>query len=242
MVVNSFVAALRDRQPDFQRPAGDFNSWYIKDATTGDYLRGLENWERVDGAVARSILAGPLMWLGLLDGDAHAFRVTELGASWLAGTPIVPQRDPAMPITLNALGEVRVATSSAPAYLRFRVARVCKWLGLERGVYLYRLTPLSLKRAGRQGIALERILDFLRQSAAPAELPPRLVAALQRLGRNGTEAALKDTVILRVASAELMETLRRTPAVAEFWGRRSARRSARSARRIWGGCGRRCLK
>ena len=108
--------------------------------------------------------------------------------------------------------------SSAPAYLRFRVARVCKWLGLERGVYLYRLTPLSLKRAGRQGIALERILDFLRQSAAPAELPPRLVAALQRLARNGTEAALKDTVILRVASAELMETLRRTPAIAELLG------------------------
>lgn len=215
--VDSFVAALRDRQPDFQRPAGDFDSWYIKDAATGEYLRGLENWERVDGAVVRSIITGPLMWLGLLDGDAHAFRVTELGASWLANTPIVPPRDPVVPISLNALGEVRVA-SSAPAYLRFRVARVCKWLGLERGVYLYRLTPLSLKRAGRQGIQLERILDFLRQAAAPAELPPRLVAALQRLGRNGTEAALKDTVILRVASAELMETLRRTPAIAELLG------------------------
>lgn len=215
--LDSFVAALRERQPDFQRPAGDFDSWYIKDATTGGYLRGLDNWDRVDGALIRSIVTGPLMWLGLLEGDARSFRITELGAGWLAGAPVPPPRDPAVPILTTALGDVRVA-GTAPAYLRFRVARVCKWIGLERGVYLYRLTPFSLKRAGRQGITLERILDFLRQASAPAELPPKLVSALQRFARSGTEASLKDTVILRVATPELMETLRRTPALQELLG------------------------
>jgi hypothetical protein len=71
--VESFIAAVRDRQPDYQRPAGDFDSWYVRDATTGDYLRGLEHWERIDGALIRSILTGPLRWLGLLSGDELAF-------------------------------------------------------------------------------------------------------------------------------------------------------------------------
>ncbi|MBL8093469.1 MAG: helicase-associated domain-containing protein [Anaerolineales bacterium] len=215
--LDAFVAALRDRHPDFQRPAGDFDSWYIKDAANGAYLRGLAHWDRIDGALIRAIVTGPLMWLGLLEGDAKAFRVTELGAGWLRGTPPVPPRDAAVPVLTTPTGEVRVA-SAAPAYLRFRAARVCKWIGLERGVYIYRLTPLSLKRAGRQGVKLERILDFLRQASAPHEVPPRLTAALQRFGRHGTEAILKEAIVFRTANPELMETLRRTPAVQELLG------------------------
>lgn len=215
--LDSFVAAIRDRQPDFQRPAGDFDSWYIKDAQTGDYLRGLAHWERIDGALIRAIVTGPLAWFGLLDSEAGRFRVTEMGANWLRGATVVPPRDPTAPILATPAGDIRVAGDAA-AYLRFRVARVCKWIGFERGVYHYRLTPISLKRAARQGVTVERILDFLKQAAAPGELPPKLMASLKRFARHGTEATLKETLLLRVASAELMDTLRRTPAIQGLLG------------------------
>ncbi len=215
--LDAFVAAIREGQPDLQRPAGDFDSWYIKDAATGGYLRGLAHWERIDGALIRFIVTGPLMWLGLLEGDARAFRVTELGANWLNGVASQPPRDRAVPVLATTAGELRVASES-PAYLRFRVARVSKWVGLERGVYIYRLTPISLKRAARQGVKLERIVDFLRQTSAPTGLPAKLVTTLQRYGRHGTEAVLKETVVLRAANAEVMDLLRRTPAVQALLG------------------------
>jgi len=33
--LSAFVADIRQRYPDFQRPAGDYDSWFIKDAATG---------------------------------------------------------------------------------------------------------------------------------------------------------------------------------------------------------------
>jgi hypothetical protein len=61
------VSAVRERAPDFQRPAGDYDSWYIRDSETHAYLRGFEHWERVDGALVRWIIQGPLCWLGLAE-------------------------------------------------------------------------------------------------------------------------------------------------------------------------------
>src|SRR5579859_5992190 len=40
-------SAVKEEEPDFQRPAGNYDSWYIRDAQSGEYLRGFESWDRV---------------------------------------------------------------------------------------------------------------------------------------------------------------------------------------------------
>lgn len=76
----AFVAAVREQHPDFQRPAGDYDFWFIRqdrpvDRTTpvggpaaaGVYLRGFGAWDEVDGALVRFLISGPMHWLGLID-------------------------------------------------------------------------------------------------------------------------------------------------------------------------------
>ncbi|HDN79688.1 MAG TPA: hypothetical protein ENG33_04395, partial [Chloroflexi bacterium] len=65
--LDSFVAAIKEVEPDFQRPDGNYNTWYIRDPTTGQYLMGFEHWEQVEGALIRFILTGPLHWIGVME-------------------------------------------------------------------------------------------------------------------------------------------------------------------------------
>jgi hypothetical protein len=63
----SFVNAIHDIQPDFQRPAGDYDSWFIRKDNSDDFLRGFSSWDEVDGALLRFLITGPLHWLGFYD-------------------------------------------------------------------------------------------------------------------------------------------------------------------------------
>ena len=58
------VDVIRRQDPDFQRPDGNYETWYIRDAETDDYLNGFDNWERVEGRLLRYLVQGPLYWLG----------------------------------------------------------------------------------------------------------------------------------------------------------------------------------
>lgn len=222
--LDSFVAAVKERAPDFQRPAGEYDSWYIRDAATGEYLRGFENWERVDGALVRWLIAEPLRWLGLVEvtkgqgiRDSEAFRVTPVAHAFLRReTEPAAAAEPAR-VRVGANGVLRVPLDLRPRD-RFRVARIAKWLGLEGGEYVYRLTPGSLKRAEKQGISLERVAEFLRAIADERGLSPGLHGALLRWSRHGAEVALKEMAVLRVKNAELLETLRRTPKLSDYLG------------------------
>jgi hypothetical protein len=243
--LDSFVAAVKDRQPDFQRPAGDYDSWYIRDAATQTYLRGFESWERVDGALVRWIIQQPLYWLGLLDlftaesaeiaefGDTSfeisvrsansavspsAFRITPYGAAFLGrGEWPVAEAEAPVSFQVGADGTLRVP-ASASRYDRFQVARVSNWLPAEGDDYLYRLAPASLSRAGKQGIKISHIIAFLQKATGGEDLPPALVGALHRWERAGGEAALKDTVVLKLNNPALLETLQRTPKVKRYLG------------------------
>ncbi|MCC7358616.1 MAG: hypothetical protein IT317_04015 [Anaerolineales bacterium] len=230
----AFVTALKDRQPDFQRPAGDYDSWYIRAALPaqphraagGAYLRGFENWDRVDGALVRWLIGQPLRWLGLVEVAPTAaepgFRLTPYGAALLDRAAWDADADPSpvAALDLDPTGLVRVP-GAAPAYDRFQLARLTDWLPPEAAggvVYPYRLSPAALARAARKGITVPRIIQFLERAAAGHSALPALAAALRRWEHNGPEAALLDTVVLRLATPEVLDLLRRTPSVRDLLG------------------------
>jgi len=116
-----FVRHVQAHAPDFARPDGRYDTWYVRDARSGEFLQGFEHWGRVDGALVRYLVEGPLRWLAALPGGkGPAFRVA-------------------------ADGSVEIA--HALRYERFQLARVADWQETRAEGYVYRLSPRALARA-----------------------------------------------------------------------------------------------
>ena len=95
--LNAFVRDVKQKYADFQRPAGDYDSWFIKRASDGQYLRGFQHWDEVDGALIRYFITNILYWLGQVDlgfaegsKEPTAFRIRSNveGQNQLSRTPI----------------------------------------------------------------------------------------------------------------------------------------------------------
>jgi len=213
--LDDLVAAIKQVDPDFQRPGGDYTSWYIRDAATGAYLSGFESWDAVEGALIRHTITGPMAWLGLADLGAAspdappiAFRLTQVGVASLGRTEISPEPEPG-PLVLRP--DFTVLVPPPRRYARFQLARVADWARTgDPFAFIYRLTPNSLERARQQGIPIGRVLEFLGQ-VTDAPVPRFVEAALTRWEAQGREAQLERPVLLRLASEQLMEQVASSP-------------------------------
>jgi hypothetical protein len=216
--LDAFVAALKEIDPDFQRPAGDYETWYIRDEETGAYLSGFDSWEAVEGRLIRYLLTRPMVWLGLIDLEGErsdrppqAFRLNQSGAAFLDLTDPPPQPTLAPPRVRSGF---RVSIPARLRYERFQLARVAEWEQAgER--FVYRLTPASLERARQQGISVVRVLEFLKR-ITEAPLPRAVEEALTRWDAQGTEARLQRAVLLRLSDEELMDRIASSPRLARF--------------------------
>ncbi|MFH1446365.1 MAG: helicase-associated domain-containing protein [Chloroflexota bacterium] len=220
--IKSFIKAMHARQPDFQRPAGDYDTWLIRDALTGDSLRGVSNWFAVEGAFIRHLITGPMHWLGLLDLASPqpstaptAFRTSAWSTALLMeNSPqgIHPEDDP---IVISSSGLLYMTTLT-PRIARYQVSRFCSWESESEHTYRYRLTPYSLKSAREQGLKVSHLIALLHRYGKTAP-PPSLIKALKRWESAGAEAHFENLCVLRVASTEILTELRQSP-VARFLG------------------------
>ena len=211
--LDDFVHAVKEADPDFQRPDGDYTSWYIRDAATGAYLSGFESWDTVEGALIRHLITGPLAWLGLTDpgaatpdGSPTVFRVTLAGAASLGLAELPPEPEPA-PLALRP--DFTVLAPSARRYERFQLARIADWVRTG-DPFIYRLTSTSLAHARQQGIPVARVLEFLGHTTS-APVPRFVEAALTRWEARGAEARLERVGLLRLSSEELMAQVASSP-------------------------------
>lgn len=219
--LNSFIQDIYHTQPDFQRPAGDYDSWYIRSKASGEYLRGFEHWEEVDGALIRFTILGPLHWLGFIDLAAPtpdspptAFRFSAWAEALLAGIPPegIAQEDETLLLSSDA--RIR-APRRVPRSVRYQIARFSEWSGQTDDSYLYRLTPASLQRARAQGLRVNHLLTLLRRYALT--VPPSMAKALERWHQHGTEARLERLLVLRLRTPDMLNMLRASRA-ARFLG------------------------
>jgi len=221
----SFPAFLRDlklKHPDFQRPAGDYDSWFIKRAADGQYLRGFAYWDSVDGALVRFVIQ-IMRWLGLADlaspeegKDFTAFRLTQYATrNTHAGTQVNTYTGKQGKITIASSGKISVERL-APRAIRYQIARFCDWDNERADEYQYHVSARSLKRASEQGLKAEQLLSLLVKHTK-GNVPPALVKALKRWEVNGTEARAESQTVLRVSRPEVLEELRKSKA-ARFLG------------------------
>ncbi len=217
----AFINAVKTIQPDFQRPAGDYDSWYLRDQASGEYLRGFENWDNVEGALIHFLITGPLYWLGILDLAAPsqgaaptAFRFSTWAGDLLAGTSPggLPSEEGKLLVNSNA--QIRVPRL-VPRSARYQLARFCDWDKADEHFYDYRLSPTSLLRARQQGLKTGHLVALLNRYAKV--VPPNLVRALQRWEERGSEVQIETTTILRLRSPEILQAVRESRA-ARFLG------------------------
>jgi hypothetical protein len=217
--LDDLVAAIKAHDPDFQRPDGNYDTWYVRDLASNQYLNGFESWERVEGRLLRYLVQGPLVWLGLavtaVPENHPAFALTDRAIEWLNGAPAENHEVPS-PLIVQP-DAIILAPANANRYHRFQVGRISEMLPAQPGKpYQYRLTPTSLARAQKQGISAERIVQFLEEVAGG--LPASIKRAIVRWGDKGMEGRLETAVILRVREAAILDTLRANPKTRDYLG------------------------
>jgi hypothetical protein len=216
--LGALVNLIRNTNPDFQRPDGNYDTWYMRDAHSGDYLKGFDSWEQVEGRLISFLITGPMQWLGITVVSDHPdndfFRISHHGLKWLAGEQPQEQEDK-IPIVVHPDASIHVA-HNADRYLRFQVTRIAELEKVDgRKPYHYRLTPSSLAQAGEQGITAERLLRFLSQ-ASGTTLPKSLQRAVDRWSERGVEGRLESVIVLRVSEADIIQTLQNNPKTRDF--------------------------
>jgi hypothetical protein len=203
----AFLRAIKDSYPDFQRPAGDYDSWFIKRRSDGTYLRGFERWEEVDGALLRYLITGPMFWLGVVElatpADSESITAFRVNVN-----PIIGAEKGKLTVASNGLISV---PRLAPRVTRYLIARFCEWDEPKPDEYRYRVTTGSLKKAGKQGLKVGQLLSLLAKNAASG-IPPAFIRALKRWEANGTEARVETQTILRLSRPEVLEELRKSKA------------------------------
>jgi len=219
--LSAFVADIHQRFPDYQRSAGDYDSWFIRDIETGDYLRGFKHWDDVDGKLIRYMISGPCYWLGITDlatkredSPVSAFRLSTW-AEYLMGTEstfVLPEENER--ISVRSDGRVSVSRL-VPRAVRYQVARFCLWEDENQYEYRYRLSPSSLTRALDSGLKVKHLISLLHKNAET--IPPNIMSALSRWDEHGSEVRIQKTSILRLGSPQILESLRKSRA-ARFLG------------------------
>lgn len=219
--VDELIETIKEIEADFQRPEGNYDTWYIRDVERDVFLKGFESWDLVEGRLLRFLLAGPMVWLGLVETAEGRFRLTERATNWLSSESPSTE-EVRVPIVLQADAVVLVPYN-ASRYVRFQVARVAMPAPLAAEElsepFRYQLTPASLERAREDGIQAERVLSFLKESSGRA-IPASVKRAIERWAQNGVEGRLQEAVILRVRDATILDTLQNNPKTKPFIGER----------------------
>ncbi|HUE99629.1 MAG TPA: helicase-associated domain-containing protein [Anaerolineales bacterium] len=212
--INALIRDVKQKYADFQRPAADYDSWFIRRESDGQYLRGFASWDQVDGALIRYFITKILYWLGQVDlciaeaaGEPASFRIIN------SESPITSREDKKLKISSQGLISI---PRLAPRVVRYQVARFCEWGDPKDDIYRYRVSTNSLTRAKEQGLRVEHLLTLLAKYS-DAGIPPTLTKALKRWEVNGTEARVQTQVILKVSKPEVLEEMRKSKA-ARFLG------------------------
>lgn len=216
--IESFIEVMRAADPDFQRPGGDYDSWYIRN-DKDEYLTGFESWDAVEGALLEFYIVGPMHWLGLVDRAEDAARLTAYGRAFLNMAPWPTVPDPEDHITLKPDGVLLISRKISRAD-RFQLARVTTWLAAG-DPYQYRLDAASLRRAADQGITPAQIAGFLGRMLGDQPLPKAVADLLGSLPAGSSlSVTLERLMVLRTTAPETLDRIYETPALRRYLGAR----------------------
>jgi hypothetical protein len=227
--LDGFIEHIKQANPDFQRPGGDYAAWYLRDAYTSEIMHGFEYWDHIEGALLRFIVEGPMHWLGLVHAQRGAFLLTSLGLALIGRADWPSEPDPAARIHVDEQGVITVPPDLS-RYDRVQISRFGAWIGVPAvdglpvdkaqgtGGYLYRLTPQAIARAAEEGVTLStHIVPFI-QRLTDRSLPANVLKMLQAWHEQPGEVIVQDVVILTAKNLRVYESLKADKRVSRWLG------------------------
>lgn len=216
--LEAFIQSVKATDPDFQRPDGNYETWYIRN-DEGDFLNGFESWDAVEGALLEFYVNGPMHWLGLVDRAEDAARLTAYGRAFLGQTAWPAPPDPEDKITVKDDGTLLISRKS-PRVDRFQAARFTTWVSAG-DPYTYKLDAAGVQQAAEQGINTGHIASFISRALGDVPPPPAIMRLLDNW-RSGPAAAVtvEQLMVLRTTAPETLEKILDTPALRRYLGAR----------------------
>lgn len=221
--IDRFIATIKQIDPDFQRPQGDYESWYIQDKQ-GNFLMGFEHWNRVEGALIRYMLTHILLLLGVIElgcptptSPATSFRLTPEGYAFLAGQ--VDNNEPASkPALLRVDHNFYVqAPKQASLYDRFQLARFAQLDRYGEQRTIYKITPATVHRALQNGVTSDQITAFLAR-VTNNQTPLKVVETIRAWGSRHASVRIEAATLLRLKDEGVLAELRQQPAFNRLLG------------------------
>lgn len=221
--IDSFVTTIKSVDPDFQRPNGDYESWYIKDAA-GNFLMGFEHWDQIEGGLIRYVLTHILLLLGVVELGSPSetsmptsFRLTPAGRAFLAGQPFHPQL-PARPAHFRADNNFRVRVpGSASLYDRFQLARFSELDSREANRVIYQITRASISRAIKNGVTADQMMAFLTR-VTNNQIPLKVVETIRTWSTRYATVQLEQATLLHLKEPQLAAEIQHHPQLGPLLG------------------------
>jgi len=216
--INDIIDISKEFEPDFQRPDGDYESWYIRN-DAGEFLTGFESWDAVEGSLIEFYLVGPMHWLGLVDIGEDVTRLTAYGRAFLEISDWPKPVEPEAGIDVQNDGTL-LASRRVNRFERFQLARFAHCL--QTGdPYVYRIDAASIQRAAAQDIHAKHIQSFIVRHLEGDPLPLPIIKFLRNWQAGAqTSVALETMIVLRTTSEETLDKIFATPAFRRFLGAR----------------------
>jgi hypothetical protein len=215
--LTSFVSYIRQVNPDYQRPAGDYDSWYIRRENSEDYVRGLANWDVIDGELIRIIISKHMHWLGLMDlatveksTNISAFRFSKWAVDLLTNhTPegLVSEKTN---FKILSDGTIKVPRNTSRA-VRYQVARFCHLVQEKENEYQYQIEPISLNNATKAGLKIEQFINLLNKNAQKP-IPPSIFTLLENWKTNGVQVNFAPVTLLTCKDPAIIDQLQNSRA------------------------------
>lgn len=217
--LDELISVIKASEPDFQRPGGDYESWYIRNDES-EYLNGFESWEAIEGALLEFYLYGPMHWLGLVDIAEDAAKLTAYGRAFIELMAWPHRPDNNEKIVIQDDGILAVSRRVARVD-RFQVARFTTWGDATDPTqpYYYRMDADGIQLGAEQGITTDHIAAFLKRHGEGQQLPPVIARLLQTWqGGESTRVSFERLLVLRTTSPEALDRIYEAPALRRYLG------------------------
>ncbi|MBN1218562.1 MAG: helicase-associated domain-containing protein [Anaerolineae bacterium] len=212
-LLGDFVATIKRIDPDFQRPNGDYDSWYIQDVE-GNLLMGFAYWDKVEGALIRHVLTHLLLVLGVVEmglptetSESDRFRITSQGKQFLLEQPVAASPAPKSCLVRVDDSFLAYVPDHANLYDRFQLARFAQLERHEQNRVVYHITQASVSRALRNGVTADQMVAFLAR-VTNNRTPLKVVETLRTWGTRQDSVKIERAHLLRLKHENLVEELR----------------------------------
>ena len=188
------------------------------------WLTHREGWHMVEGGFIRTVITGPLHWLGVVEVDNNAtpttFRLTSGALFLLSDTAPRGSEIPTGRLIVQPNFEL-VALAPTSEALLVKLDRFAERVSLEH-IAQYRITKVSVTRAIQTGLHAEDIKTILEQ-ASGGDVPQNVHYSLVEWERQARRIELwRNATLLEVDESSLLDELFAHEHIRSLLGRRLA--------------------